>query len=276
MGFTNGKNGYFIMSNKKCYRIDTLQNKPIKIPDFPLSIPINRTLPTVMLDDRLYLISDLRTNMFIQFKNDTWQMSTPFNSFMDENFKYCYAYKKNILSLGVRNSILYYPSTSTYENVKNSPASLDGYPLIGTNLNDKAYLLYSRKDIVSYDPDQNNWEIVDTFPGNTFTDGLKNRIAFSYKNKLYFGTCKNKQSDIELWSYDLSSKEWTKYGGFPKMLPVGNFFYFFLNGKLHVGYYDIHETLLKQLTMYQLDISKLEQDRAIRKGLSTIRTPSNP
>ncbi len=96
---------------------------------------------------------------------------------------------------------------------------LDYYPgdyTIATNnavvINNKAYIGLCNSDILySFNPENNKWNQLTTFPGETRIYG----VMIAIDNKLYFGMGYNAQSYNDFWEYDPELNTWDEKEEFP-------------------------------------------------------------
>lgn len=132
------------------------------------------------------------------------------------------------------------------------------YSIGGTELNGSAYVMDCGKTIRKYNPQEDTWLPISTFPGS-FPEGsvYYNRyegkmIGFSHENTIFFGFCYDDNIEENIYGFNLTTSSWKELEPFPLELNSGEIFYFYLKEKLYIchrnlGYYDI----------YSLDTSKL-------------------
>lgn len=158
--------------------------------------------------------------------------------------------------LSSTHSFSYNPQTGLWQTKSAMPAQ--NYSIGGTDLNGFAYVMDCGKKIKKYNPQENTWQEVSTFPGN-FPEGSVyynryngNMIGFSHENSIFFGFCYDSDIEEDIWEFNLTTNSWKEIEPFPKDLNSGKIFYFYLKGKLYIGHGDSGT-----YDIYSLDTSKL-------------------
>lgn len=259
-GWSDEENGYVIFQNAKAYKFDPEKVQFSRIVDFPESGNSGTRYTSIAIDNIQYVFSDIDKNLY-QFDGEAWSVksNTPFYYGSFVGYYHGYSTLNQIFLLSSAQSFSYNPETNLWQTKSAMPAQ--NFSIGGTDLNGFAYVMDCGKKIRKYNPQEDTWQYISTFPGN-FPEGSVqfNRydgkiIGFSHDNNVYFGfSHDNYVDEIEesIWGFNLSTNSWKEIETFPNDLTSGNTFYFFLKGKLYIGHgysgnYDI----------YLLDTSKL-------------------
>jgi hypothetical protein len=259
-GWSDEKNGYVIFQNAKAYKFDPEKVQFSRIADFPESGNSGTRYTSIAINNIQYVFSDIDNNLY-QFDGEAWSIrsNTPFYYGYFGGYYHGYSTLNQIFLLSSTQSFSYNPEASLWQTKSVMPAQ--NYSIGGTDLNGFAYVMDCGKYINKYNPQEDNWQYISTFPGN-FPEGSVNFnrydgkiIGFSHDNIIFFGFCYSEYApNIEesIWGYNLTTNSWKEIETFPEDLNSDEIFYFYLKGKLYIGHgnsgnYDI----------YSLDTSKL-------------------
>lgn len=248
-GWSDGKNGYVVFQNSNVYKFDSEKKQFSKVANFPVSGSTGTSYTAVGINDIQYVLSNNDKKLY-QLMNGAWSVKsdTPFYYGYFAGYYHGYSTLNKIFLLSSAQSFSYSPEINLWQIKAIMPT--DRYSVGGTDLNGIAYVMDREKKIRKYDPQQNNWQDVTTFPGNLPNEKI---IGFSHGNKLYFGFNYEGDDIVEsIWSFNLSTNSWKEIETFPIDLTTGYVFYFFLNDKLYVGYGNS-----SNYEMFSLDTTKL-------------------
>jgi hypothetical protein len=261
-GWSDGTNGYVIFQNKAVYRYDTDSKSFERIANFPLSGNSGTRFSAVGIGNIQYVFSDMDKNLY-KMDDGKWSVesSMPFYYGSFGGYYHGYSYSNQVYLLSSYLSYAYKPDNKYWQSRSIMPASY--YSVGGTELNGYAYLMDCTKKIIKYNPQDNTWEYISTFPGTFpasayyFSRYDGKIIGFSQNNTIYFGFCFDEDASMNwieksMWEYNLTSNTWRKIEDFPQDLSHGRVFYFTLKGKLYIGHEDSNI-----YSLYSLDLSKL-------------------
>lgn len=259
-GWSDEENGYVIFQNAKVYRFDSEKGLFSPVADFPESGNSGTKYTSIGINNIQYVFSDIDKNLY-QLKSGVWSIktNTPFYYGYFGGYYHGYSTLNQIFLLSSTQSFNYNPETSLWQTKSAMPAQ--NFTIGGTDLNGFAYVMDCGKNIKKYNPQEDTWQNITTFPGS-FPEGSVhfNRydgkiIGFSHDNNVYFGFSHDDYvADIveSIWGFNLSTNSWEEIEAFPKDLTSDDIFYFFLKGKLYIGHGNSGH-----YEIYSLDTSKL-------------------
>lgn len=254
-GWSDGENGYVIFQNAIVYSFDPENMLFTRIHDFPISGNTGTRYTSVAIDNIQYVFSDNDKNLY-QLNKGVWSIktNTPFRYGYFTGYYHGYSTLNQIYLLSSTQSFSYNPKTGLWQTKSAMPAQ--NYSVGGTDLNGFAYVMDCGGKIRKYNPQEDTWQDISTFPGR-FLEGSVyfyncKMIGFSHDNSIYFGFCYYNDIEENIWGFNLTTNSWKEIEPFPEDFNSGKIFYFYLKGKLYIGHgnsgnYDI----------YSLDTSKL-------------------
>jgi len=232
--------GCIIFPFRVVYFYNPEKNELTKSPYFPISGSRYTLYTGVSIGNIQYVFNNSDNNIY-KFQSDSWTKVTTAPFYYGEHtIYYGFSISDNIFFISSRLSYMYSLTNNTWQQL--AAISID-YPysiLVGTNINNKAYIITTDKSIWEYNTENNTWTKKTSYPG-ILHDKI---ISFSYNGKLYFGLSYHSHTeyynwfDRELWIYDPVSDKWSKTQKFPMNLINGDLFFFYLKNKLYIGHQD--------------------------------------
>lgn len=265
-GWSDGENGYVIFQSGNVYKFDPEKRLFSKVVDFPVSGNSGTKFTSIGIDNIQYVLSDINKNLY-KLEGGVWSIKSnnPFYYGQYDTYYHGYSTLNQIFLLSSSQSFSYNPETSLWQPESVMPASC--ISIGGTDLNGFAYVMDARKNIRKYNPQENNWQYISTFPGSfpngaVYFDDYYHRklIGFSHDNSIFFGFMHEDASNLKesIWSFNLTTNSWKELEAFPEKLDFGEIFSFYLKGKLYIGYGNITNFLISgPYTLYSLNTSRL-------------------
>jgi hypothetical protein len=256
-GWSDDENGYVIFQNAKVYRFDSGKGLFSSVADFPASGNSGTKYTSIGINNIQYVFHDINNNLY-QLKDEVWSIksNTQFYYGYFGGYYHGYSTLNQIFLLSSSQSFSYNPESSLWQTKSAMPAQ--DFSIGGTDLNGFAYVMDCGKNINKYNPQEDNWQYISTFPGS-FPEGSVhfNRydgsiIGFSHENTIFFGFCYDDDIEESIWGFNLTTNSWKEIEPFPEDLKSGVVFYFYLKGKLYIGHGNS-----SNYTIYSLDTSKL-------------------
>jgi hypothetical protein len=257
-GWSDDKNGYVIFQYAKVFKFDPEKVQFLRIADFPESGNTGTKYTSIAKDKIQYIFNSTDKNLY-QLKDRAWSIKskTPLY-FYTSPYYHCYSTLNEIFILSSAESYSYDPEKSLWQTKSKVPAK--NYSIGGAYLNGFVYIMDNEKIIRKYNPQEDSWQYISTFPVN-FSEGLMfyeyyigEIIGFSHDNNLYYGFCYDDEKEIDetIWKFNIATNTWKEIQTFPIDLAPGNIFYFYLNEKLYIGH-----GIKGIYTIYSLDLSKI-------------------
>lgn len=144
--------------------------------------------------------------------------------------------------------LTYLPDADTWQSDLTLPENSGSTPL-AFSYNEKAYVLL-KNGFWEYDPNSNNWNLKENFPGKLQTDRMY-IFGFSAAGCIYFGNC---YKSYEFWEYNIQENRWHQkadfIGNFNETAPVWGNYTFTLN---NIGFVGISQSGFALNTLWTYD-----------------------
>jgi len=238
-GCANSESGFIIFQSSEAYSFDAEKNKISESTHFPLPGNTGTRFTSIAIGNIQYFFSDINRYLY-KLQTGSWvqQSYVPFNYGNFGGYYHGFAVSDSIFILSTAQSYMYSLKTNLWQIKAKLPMGEAGWSVGGTDVNNKAYVITTDKNIWEYNPGSNTWINKTKYPG-ILQDKI---ISFSFNGKLYFGLSYHDHDedtnwlDRKLWIYDPVLNIWSNGEEFPMELSSGDLFFFFVKSKLYIGH----------------------------------------
>jgi hypothetical protein len=231
-GISDDHVGYIIFQSGEVYLYNPTNNEITQTNDFP-----EPGSSFAQCNSARYLDVKYVTNFsnVYSFQSGQWSLlsSLPSGTFYGQ-YIHCVSNTYILYIVAGNESYMY----NTITNVWQEKTGRTSGQLTGTNIQNRAYILFDNASIWEYNASMDKWTYKTEFPGVL----REKMVSFTYNNEVYFGLGYHDHylmsgwMNRKWWAYKPSTNTWKIKEDFPANLETSDVFFFTAENKLFMGH----------------------------------------